>query len=234
MSHYAVAVMHRPEDDIEDILAPYDENMKVVPYVRFTRQEAIDYAREHYVKEGENKTDEECWDIIAKKYDDKVDKDGNIYSTYNKDSKWDWYQVGGRWSGALKMKGTGEEVNSAEICEIDFTPDPEEYKRCLRFWDVVVDLQPQKPGEDIHSFYTAQYYKDYYIDRETYARLMTSFSTFAVITPEGVWHEKGEMGWFGCSSETPDEARDWDEHYMERFIESADPHTVITIVDCHI
>jgi hypothetical protein len=26
------------------------------------------------------------------------------WSTYNSDSKWDWYTVGGRWAGLLKLK----------------------------------------------------------------------------------------------------------------------------------
>ena len=59
MSHYTVAVFHRADQDIENLLAPYDENKAVEPYISFTRQEAIDYARKHYKAEG--KSDEECW-----------------------------------------------------------------------------------------------------------------------------------------------------------------------------
>ena len=63
---------------------------------------------------------------------------------------------------------------------------------------------------------------------------MTQFSTYAVVTPDGEWHEKGSMGWWGCSSETADEAKDWEERYRERFLDSADPDWILTIVDCHI
>jgi hypothetical protein len=30
-----------------------------------------------------------------------LDEDGNIVSSYNPKSKWDWYQVGGRWAGCI-------------------------------------------------------------------------------------------------------------------------------------
>ena len=234
MSHYAVAVIHRGSQDVDELLAPYSENLEVEPYVRFTKQEAIDYVREHWLKDGETKTDDECWKMMADDYSGNTDDEGNIYTTYNPDSKWDWYEEGGRFSDLLRLKDSNEKVNSALIADIDFTADPEEYKDALRFWDVVVDHQPQKDGEDIWSIYNEEYYKKYYGDRENYARQQSSFSTYAVVTPDGEWHGKGEMGWFGCSSETPEESNDWANHYMDRFINSADNDLYITIIDCHI
>ena len=229
MSHFTVAIFHRPDQDIKTLLAPYDECKQVEPYVQHTRQEAIEYARQHF-RSMEGKTDEECWAYMAD--GNQTDAEGNIYSTYNPDSKWDWWEEGGRWNGMLKAHG--ERVNSARLGDIDFTPDPEAYASALRFWDVVVEHQPALPGEDYFSIYNEQYYREYYGDRETYARHMTQFSTYAVITPDGVWHEKGRMGWWGCSSETGEEAKDWEEHFKERFLDGADPDLILTLVDCHI
>ncbi len=42
------------------------------------------------------------------------------------------------------------------------------------------------------------------------------------------------MGWWGMSSESADEMYDWDIHFEERFIETADPDWYIVLVDCHI
>lgn len=233
MSHYAVAVFHRRDQQIEDLLAPYDENLEVEPYIKFSRQEAIEFARKHY-KDFDSKSDEECWQFMVDE-DTKTDSEGNIYSTYNPKSKWDWYQEGGRWSGLLK--GHGVESDEALVRDIDFGPDLVKYAHALRFWDVVVDHQPLKPNEtedDYFNFYKEEYYRERYGDRETYARYIAQFSTFAVVTPDGEWHEKGEMGWFGCSSDTAEDERDWEEHYKERFIDTADPDWILTIVDCHI
>ena len=229
MSHFTVAVFHRPDQDIETLLAPYDENIQVEPYVQFTRQQAIDYARQHY-KSMADASDEACYAYIAEDY--KTDAEGNLLSTYNPRSKWDWWSEGGRWGGMLRT--AAGELNSARIADIDFTPDAQKYEAALRYWDVIVEHQPKLPGEDFFSMYNEQYYLDYYGDRDTYARYMTQFSTYAVVTPDGEWYEKGRMGWWGCSSETADEAKDWEEHYRERFLDSADPDWILTIVDCHI
>ena len=73
-----------------------------------------------------------------------------------------------------------------------------------------------------------------YGDRETYAKYMSNFRTYAVITPDGKWYAEGNMGWFGCSSATPEEFKKWCEHYKEIFLDNADPKWILTIVDCHI
>lgn len=237
MSHYAVAIIHRPDQDIDDMLAPYDENIKVAPYVEHTKQEAIDYVRKEWTG-YQDKTDEECYEAIAEDYreNDLVDESGSLYSTYNTNSKWDWYEVGGRFSNLLKGKD-GLRYDEGCIRNMDFSMNMETYNHSLRFWDVAVDNKPLEPGEtkeQFITFYNENYFRTYYKGREAYAKTRASFSTYAVITPNGVWHAKGKMGWWGCSSETPEEANDWDENYLERFINHADEDLMITIVDCHI
>lgn len=55
------------------------------------------------------------WDAIAKLHNERyfdsgnlmhVDEDGRAYtmSTYNKRSKWDWYLIGGRWTGYFSVR----------------------------------------------------------------------------------------------------------------------------------
>ena len=232
MSHFAVAVFHNNSQDIDALLAPYDENLEVAPYIRYTKQEAITRAREMFCWEGH--TDEELWQMLADDYDNNTDSDGNIYTTYNPDSKWDWWVIGGRFSGILKLRN-GKTADSAQIKDIDFSPDKDDYEYALRFWDIVVEHEPLREGEEEpFTFYNSEYFREYYKNRETYARYCSQFATYAVITPDGKWHGKGEMGWWGISSETADEAKDWCEHYKERFIDAADPEWYLTIVDCHI
>jgi len=59
------------------------------------------------------------------------------------------------------------------------------------------------------------------------------FSTYAVLTPDGEWHEPGQMGWWGMSHASQEDEKLWDEAY-ENFLKEADPNWTITIVDCHI
>jgi len=229
MSHYTVAVFSRPGQDIDELLAPFDENIEVEPYISFTRHEAIEYAKLHFNTDG--KTDDECWQMTAG--DSATDANGNIMSTYNPKSKWDWYVIGGRFSDKLKLKN-GQVADAARVGDLVFESDAKAYEGALRFWDVVVEHEQQEPGEEYYALYNGEFYRERYKTRESYAKCMSSFATYAVVTPDGEWHAPGDMGWFGVSSETHDAALDWYEHYQERFIDAADPDWILTIVDCHI
>lgn len=60
------------------------------------------------------------------------------------------------------------------------------------------------------------------------------FSTFAVVDSDGKWHEKGEMGWFGCSTDTEEDRQNWSRSFHDSFIKNENPETLFVIVDCHI
>jgi len=51
MSHYTVAVFTKNKhDSIEKLLAPYDENIQVAPYVERTKAQIIQYERDELQK----------------------------------------------------------------------------------------------------------------------------------------------------------------------------------------
>lgn len=58
------------------------------------------------------------------------------------------------------------------------------------------------------------------------------FTTFAVLSSDGQWHERGEMGWFGCVSDEKDR-KSWGEEWRD-LVSSEDPSSTCWIVDCHI
>lgn len=54
--------------------------------------------------------------------EDELDEDGNITSTYNPKSKWDWWTIGGRWSGFFNATSLGmqkDEFFGGEYEEFD-------------------------------------------------------------------------------------------------------------------
>jgi hypothetical protein len=59
--------------------------------------------------------------------------------------------------------------------------------------------------------------------------LKIDFIPFGLITPDGEWHEKGEMGWFGAVSGKMDT---WEDEAKEIFASYPD-HKVV-LLDCHI
>lgn len=69
---------------------------------------------------------------------------------------------------------------------------------------------------------------------EIYAKVGSSFKTYAILTPEGEWLEPGAMGWFGCSAASVDDEKAWDENYMDIIKSYLNKDLILTIVDCHI
>lgn len=173
--------------------------------------------------------------------------DGGTYSTYNPQSKWDWYQLGGRWAGMLKLKqddrhkgGRGEPsllmkdfnykqgwVDQARFSAIDWEgmKKAQEAKGFGDEWDNLM------AGKDL---YRPEYYIERYKTKENYVKKMCEFSTYAVLTADGVWHEAGKMGWWACTEQTPAESGEWEDIFYEHFLKPRKMDDLISIVDCHI
>jgi len=107
MSHFTVMVIgNNPEEQ----LAPYDEGINMTPYVDGEmsdedKQRMIDY----YKKSGiEYPTFNQLYENKGKDWNNNEwEKRDGVWvriSTYNPKSKWDWYSLGGRWTGFLKLK----------------------------------------------------------------------------------------------------------------------------------
>lgn len=173
MTHFTVGIIVPPgETDIEGYIAlrmdTYYEHDDAEPYVYYSLDHAAaDIAAsihrlELVIARNEPMYDiDKCHGILARLrattpqqyYDERIrlheqfDDEGRPISTYNPDSKWDWYVIGGRWDGWINDRETSNESiedNSALV-------------------------------------------------EETIAR---NKIPHAVITPDGDWHERGEMGWF--------------------------------------
>lgn len=270
--HYTVAVVTNKDDliEVERLLAPFDENIEVEPYIYKTKEQIIKDFREgvenlkkdmEAYKKGEYDTEKyrtywleensgELTESVKKRLelyeksdeeiyqwyrdgddDDHYDENGNELSTYNPESKWDWYEVGGRWDGYFELKDGGK-ANSAKISEIDWNGNDETRKSLKRFWEVFVDGEPLKEGEKKpFSIEGKDYYLDLYHTKEEYVRRASKTYPYAVITPDGEWVAPGEMGWFSSSetSESLEEYHTWFEDFINKHQDC-----YVTIVDCHI
>ena len=58
-----------------------------------------------------------------------------------------------------------------------------------------------------------------------------ALTTYAVLK-DGKWYERGQMGWFGISSNEKD-PEEWSSNFY-KLIDSLPEDTRLTIVDCHI
>lgn len=216
MSHFAVYVFTKPEGrDVDDLLAPYSEEIVYAPYIEYTKEQAIAKVRndieeyknglyakyladpEKYTQECKNEshinyiknifpkklnwTDQECYQDMIQCWDeDMIDENGNLLSTYNPNSKWDWYEEGGRWSGSL-IDNEGKEVNKGKVKGINWNKTK---------------------------------------------------TPFAFVDPIGRWFERGKMGWWAIVFDEKDKD-DWEAQFKS-FIERLDDDVKVTVIDCHI
>lgn len=253
MSHFAVLVVVPKNDDwesnMEDLLKPYSENLEVPEYekscycvdsiasneariqtesvfgelgnirkafferddIKKINDERISLSnRDFHIDEPPLSKDEEAllkklnddinkeYEIATAPYNDYMNKihgehpmhnkanpdcsecngTGVRMTTYNPDSKWDWYGIGGRWHNFLNL---GD--NIADIPAI------------------IKAFEEQNQG------------------------------VYAIVTPDGVWHEKGEMGWWGISR---NENEDWDKDMLDILKDYNSDEYIGIVVDCHI
>lgn len=107
MSHFAVLVIG---PNVEGQLAPYEENTEVDRYKKYQDEDPTSWPRSAVVEDGVDPTDDlAVAAMLNKKWGDdesyEVDEKGLYHwSTYNPQSKWDWYEVGGRWTGHFLLK----------------------------------------------------------------------------------------------------------------------------------
>lgn len=297
MSHYSVAVITKSgtEEEVVNLLSPFNENLDVEPYMVATKKEAIEEGKEeaktsleYYIKqkeklekdidnhfsllskeEYENRmddineeikkysdydkwTDEQYYqeyinynfgsthDIGGLKEDGYIDDEGNIYDTYNENSKWDWYVIGGRFKNLLKIKGENTlSCDSEKISNVDFEykkPEYIEYQK--KFWEFATgEIQPTEEEKKQYLWGLCPSKESLigrYGTKENYLKKMSEMRTYAILLPDGTWYEPGKMGWFGLSNAETDAEREFDENYFKILDREKYKDYYITIVDCHI
>ena len=228
MSHFSVAVFSHTKDEVDSLMAPFSEDVVAgSPYAVFTESNHSDI-------------------------DETTGKKG-YWS--NPNGTWDWYVVGGRWSGLLKLlpgkTGISGYRNSQEDdrpedpdrCDIayvrdcDYSPNQKAYDEALRVWDVAVNGVPLTTEEKERIpllLFKREYYIQQYGTRENYAKSQSDFMTYAFVTAEGEWHETGRMGWWGFDDATMESRETYRKEFEEYLRKAVDQNLIITIVDCHI
>lgn len=227
MSHFCVVVIG---EDVSAALAPYQENnMGDCP--------------EHLLKFTEDEDSE---------VDEKTGKPGYWE---NPNAKWDWWVIGGRYGGRLKVKdgahGRLEKAPGYDTERAEFLRSlPAGFVDQARYGDVDWDGMREKRLADRtrwwaeyeaklaasttpagRSFAAMEYDVEPGQTREQYIATGQDFSCFAVVK-DGKWHEKGKMGWFAAVSDEKD--KDVWRGELKALLSDLPPDALITVVDCHI
>lgn len=246
MSHYLVGVVVNDISEVDDILAPYDENMEVEPYVYRTKAQIIadgkarkekyakaDFKLNDYMRKYLGATtDEEFYKLETDGIDNEdLDKDGNELSTYNPKSKWDWYSIGGRWDD-------GENVVQIKDFKLYDDLDDDTIALYKRAWDSF-EGKSKLSEEDTKAIFgefrmwNDKYYLDRYGTCENYIKAISSNIPYAFVDANG-WYEKGQMGWWGMDNATSDSIDNYTTFAEKYFTAEENQNKYIVWVDCHI
>ena len=146
--------------------------------------------------------------------------------------RWDWWQIGGRWTGALDGYDPETDPLNRKVCTL--------CKGTGKRTDMVVAMVANGcngcNGTGVETLWPTSWARhagdlrpvSFVLDR---IRSGAEVDVYAVVTPDGEWHARGEMGWFGISRDDDDE-----QHWREtvRLLLEAHPKATAVMCDCHI
>lgn len=238
MTHFAVLVVSTTRDEVEDLLAPYWEEIQVEPYKE----------RDVWVPDKwHSLSDQEWLDLINKEWESDeygFDEEGRFrWSTYNPLSKWDWWSIGGRWKGELiaRPETPVEEMGFGESGVFDngaqLPGGVDQLQKKNIDWERMAQLKVdylKGNWSDLqrNEFGGLTYWANVGVTTEDeYVRYNLPFNFNDVLDSDG-WHSRGKHGWWGIfTEEMTDE--EWKALFKSR-IDSYSDDAWFTIVDCHI
>ena len=222
MSHYCCAIFADSPKDFIRLLKPYDEANEA--YFSFIPVEKERLLKNYETFLSDNNPYREqgySFDQYLTDYHYVQREDGSFGYYANPDGKWDWYTLSGR-EDFFEFKpdcGYDSDGNIKKSAIDFFLRDEEEIKDDAEFWD--------REAEEPNSCYV-----DHYGTKDNYLKYSGRAIPYAYITPDGVWHAPGNVGWFGMSDETFEE---YDAYVQEfdKFVSEA-PDCYVNFADLHI
>lgn len=162
---------------------------------------------------------------------------GEYVTMSNPKGYWDWYQLGGRWSGYL--------VN------YDPESDPAKQETCFlcrgtgkRNDELGKQMRAENPAFTCNgcdgtgkSLQWPTAWEAHPADLMPLAAVLEGWlpethTPYALVTADGIWHQRGKMGWFGTSSDDVD-GETWQKFVLEQLRAHDPARTIVATVDCH-
>lgn len=236
--------------DAEQQLQPYYDGLEIedVEVRDVEPDDVADFREWAIAHRGADKslTDKEMLDRWGFFYHGGTWRDGKIWDRHNPQGKYDWYQIGGRWHGCLKVRPTAVQAKLGEPSwsvpptrvprkghadiarkdEILWESMYGDIRKAIRLWELVVEEGGVTPGTIIDGEMTSppEWYLNIYKSKEKYVHAKSTWSAAAALI-DGVWTEGKD------SPFVPD--ADWECNFMKNVIRPLPDHSIITAVDCH-
>lgn len=272
MSHFTVMVITPPapqaptQDELHAVLLPWHE-YECTGYTEYCVW--VDETEKLLKRFAERSSEEQksypTVEVFAEEYygyGPIPDKPGRFGHFTNPNRKWDWWVIGGRWSGMLRDAAGGErdqlrvgDIALSVMRESDAIAAGERYDAAhviiagesFISWKDVLAKHPDNI-DAARAEYNAQPIAkrwresreflfdnpaNFTVTREAYMQAARDRALSTfAVVRDGAWYEKGKMGWWGIATDEEDQAT-WNKKINELFGKLS-PDTWITIVDCHI
>ncbi|AXF52102.1 MAG: hypothetical protein [Podoviridae sp. ctcf755] len=197
-----------------------------------TNKQHIKYLKEEFPKQFEW-TDEDFYKEEIHWYEpNEIGKNGEVYSTYNPKSKWDWYNICPKETTHRYISATEDNA----FYQIKDFPriNQEEYLKAIRFWEVEIDGQPLKEGEEpFFNHIKKEWYLKTFKNKEMFANVARINHPYALLF-NGEWFEKGKIYGFGFSDETSESLGNYLQLWNRIINDPKNQDKYIALVNCHI
>lgn len=227
MSHFTVLVVG---EDPEKQLAPFQENnMGDCPR---------EYMKYHVV-------DKETYETKEVLDGERPLAEGEEGYWENPNRKWDWYSLGGRWTGFFKVKEgstyAGLHGKPGVPALVGGDPPPSaDSADMARKGDIDWNAMAEENRERLGKWYDEHWSETQLVEiygynpawsREEFIGQYEYPSTFAVLK-DGKWYEKGQMGWWGIVTDGKPEDQ-WLKEWA-KLVKGLPDDTLLSVYDCHI
>ena len=159
-------------------------------------------------------------------------KQTRVFEYTNPNAKWDWWETGGRFD---LLRKDGVACPRCKVEELSLTRPRE--NTAEQIWKCVVEdkkLDNEKEQVEIailtHGFTKADLLQ--YPSKKAFIEDYCRWRPYAFIK-DGIWHEPGQMGWFGCSGATSESRKKYKQEFDE-MIKNCNPKDWLICIDCHI
>lgn len=154
---------------------------------------------------------------------------------FKKGSHWDWWTIGGRFSAMLDKNYKPED-------------DPDNLKTC--FLCNGTGIRPGGKEQFGEAWFEGNHgcngcsgtgkelkfaseWKEFTGNIKPVSEIKEwKYTPHAIVTPDGEWHEHGEMGWWGIETEQKESDGDWKNTVKDLLAKHKD--CIAVVVDCHI
>jgi hypothetical protein len=258
MSHFFVIAIlkkvhaNHAEDTIEDLMNPYSEELIVDEYDqdchcgKYTaRRKARDEAEKQFGK---------TWDMLRADFDKSwkaCHSDKMFDKMTDEEKEKSWQSRDSAWKGTYRPLDDLETKLNKTVFEPVAKPDKDcesckgtgtykstynpksqwDWYRVGGRWDGTIQCREKELDTDGFNFDdTHEEIKNNILSTRLLAE--NEVIPFAILTPDGDWHQKGKMGWWGCSTDEMSE-EEWKKEALKIYSQHEGKYVGIGL-DCHI